>query len=1216
MDKKEKIAVHADHYSEDFDFVQDDEFWAEVLITVQTPEPTPEPVPEPHPEPKTTSGEPDALALIKKLKRISEASRNELLSQYIENDVEAAWATISVLLQVEDESIRTSVKTFIADEIDGPDHTLLQHLEKLLLIPENFTSDFAIQALIDSEKKVYIDAGADTYQAFLLKKALAIQGNLSTDFVQTRSNYDQQLSYLEAEEWYDDKSVDIHTPKSGFDTEQMFKIPWLEKAIQILSKDNVSHTKLAALGLKLSKLQYEVGRVLSMVDFLTKVAEMGEQLQVNDDDSYWTKAYTFESHKTKKQATESIIEVLDVASKLGKTRGLISVQNTFNKALPKLGVAMKYDIRTGLKRVHREVGAVLWESGNQVSDQLPGPATVWASKEWGESAGKEYKSLAKKMDAEVDDIAASLLALPNPTSAGEFHEFVKEIADLFERTSSLQLQAAASHTARIMVISSKNKFFTEQGWWNETMKPFELKRAFGDVFDGLLDFIDQLQNGGNLKAIAAKMEAYLDPEQNDKMALVRDIIAEGSERAGKFKRFHSFVVTVLAIVGSIYASFAAVSLLRGGLSKLSPALVKWAGSGFLGKATGFLSATAVEALIFEMTNQGLVRMQGGEPESFGEGYAKNFAMVGLFKLLNLGMLARYPKPKNGTFMQNLKHAGAEHVAHFLFFQGWAEAMYRLERGEWPEGVEHWEIAKDNAFLLGMVKITVSATFPFPRQKIGDLTLREIDNLNKIIENRGRELQDLYKEDAAPEDISKAADKLKELIDRRQRYHQALFDAEVIDEAMFEDTKAWARNNKTALDYLKDVVKFDLKPVQGHENTFTFEGDITGFKEFMERVGLEEAPQAKGEKPENGILRYLRGQSQSDTAIITIYQRGVLPAGEAIKNRTTAKQAIEALNIDFVEAQAAIKADGSTYLNQKLRFFAEYYKWTPAQGIDALPLAEQARINTYLNVKALYPQVTDKDAIAGLALLSDQVPEILDEYAALSLGEDVLTEAGLLVWKSGQRGKAENVLRSESSTYIASDKKGEVKEVEIDREEFIRSSQEEFNSYDSQWIKENPFTGENMFNKQTGGFVVTHKKHNNIYEHEFTMGEAFASDGHKVELLSEKAEEGVPTPDAKIFGEGIWDFKNINPNALSKNITRNIESYVLVAKRQADNIAFNLIEHPGITPEMVNTGVRNAMQTVSMSGTSSYADKVGVVYKNGNTKIISINEFKTDGGERF
>lgn len=182
-------------------------------------------------------------------------------------------------------------------------------------------------------------------------------------------------------------------------------------------------------------------------------------------------------------------------------------------------------------------------------------------------------------------------------------------------------------------------------------------------------------------------------------------------------------------------------------------------------------------------------------------------------------------------------------------------------------------------------------------------------------------------------------------------------------------------------------------------------------------------------------------------------------------------------------------------------------------------------------------------------------------------------------------------------------------------ELIALARKEFDAFGAEWLKKNPFTGKEMFNAESGGYVVAHTQHNNIYPHEFSMAEAFAKDGNKVKLLNEKAATGITTPDAEIVGMGNFDFKNIEATNPGK-IETNVQCYVLDAKRQADNIAFNLADNTVATPEIINKAVNNAIETARNAGLKNIADKVGIVYKDGSTKIIDLNKFNIENGVKF
>jgi hypothetical protein len=178
---------------------------------------------------------------------------------------------------------------------------------------------------------------------------------------------------------------------------------------------------------------------------------------------------------------------------------------------------------------------------------------------------------------------------------------------------------------------------------------------------------------------------------------------------------------------------------------------------------------------------------------------------------------------------------------------------------------------------------------------------------------------------------------------------------------------------------------------------------------------------------------------------------------------------------------------------------------------------------------------------------------------------------------------------------------------------IKANWAEFKGYTSNtWNRLNPHTNNEMFNHQSGGYAVSHNQHNVIIGNvdskaEFTMAEAFANNGEKVELLNENLGNGIPTPDAKILDYGIFDFKNISASAT--NIENNVRNKIKDVGRQADNIAFNLGDNPLVTPERFNVGVLDALKTPGQQPTY-----IGVVYKNGKVKILSTQEILS--GKRF
>lgn len=188
-------------------------------------------------------------------------------------------------------------------------------------------------------------------------------------------------------------------------------------------------------------------------------------------------------------------------------------------------------------------------------------------------------------------------------------------------------------------------------------------------------------------------------------------------------------------------------------------------------------------------------------------------------------------------------------------------------------------------------------------------------------------------------------------------------------------------------------------------------------------------------------------------------------------------------------------------------------------------------------------------------------------------------------------------------------------LKIKNAKIIAITRKEFDNFGYEWVKINPHTGKEMFNDVSGGFVVSHSQHNIIIgnadsETEFLIAEALANDGKKVKMLSESAANGVKTPDAEVIGEGIFDFKNINSNS-ANGIKTNIRDYVMNPSKRSnvENLCFNAKTNPVATPENINQGILDAISTANANGTTNnLAQKIGIVYPNGKTKIIGLQDF--------
>lgn len=181
---------------------------------------------------------------------------------------------------------------------------------------------------------------------------------------------------------------------------------------------------------------------------------------------------------------------------------------------------------------------------------------------------------------------------------------------------------------------------------------------------------------------------------------------------------------------------------------------------------------------------------------------------------------------------------------------------------------------------------------------------------------------------------------------------------------------------------------------------------------------------------------------------------------------------------------------------------------------------------------------------------------------------------------------------------------------------IAIARKEFDNFSSEWKKINPHTGKEMFDNTTGGYVVVHNNHNIRLgdidsEVEFRIAESFAKNGIKVKLLNEKLASGIVTPDAEVIGLGVFDFKNIATSAT--NIETNVMNKVLSSRRQGDNIAFYLGNNTNATSDRVNRGIQDAILT-AMASATSLPKNIGVVYLDGSSKILSIEQLKN--GSKF
>ena len=85
--------------------------------------------------------------------------------------------------------------------------------------------------------------------------------------------------------------------------------------------------------------------------------------------------------------------------------------------------------------------------------------------------------------------------------------------------------------------------------------------------------------------------------------------------------------------------------------------------------------------------------------------------------------------------------------------------------------------------------------------------------------------------------------------------------------------------------------------------------------------------------------------------------------------------------------------------------------------------------------------------------------------------------------------------------------------------------------------------------------------------------------------------------------------------IKDSLRTNIQSEVLAGGTDNENPCFTLQNNPNMTLELINNGILDAVSTAT-HGETSLPDKVGLVYPDGQVKILSINEFKNPNGQRF
>ncbi|WP_448601540.1 CdiA C-terminal domain-containing protein [Thermoleptolyngbya sp.] len=140
-----------------------------------------------------------------------------------------------------------------------------------------------------------------------------------------------------------------------------------------------------------------------------------------------------------------------------------------------------------------------------------------------------------------------------------------------------------------------------------------------------------------------------------------------------------------------------------------------------------------------------------------------------------------------------------------------------------------------------------------------------------------------------------------------------------------------------------------------------------------------------------------------------------------------------------------------------------------------------------------------------------------------------------------------------------------------RRAFIRQRREVF---------ENPEAGyqSTFFDRASGGYVWVHENHNqgDSYQSELFVAKQLAKEGAEVKLLSERAEPGIPTPDADVDGV-VFDFKRLTSAA--RDLGKVIQRDVREARRQgARAIAFHF-DKASYDAAAINRSIARAFKAI-------------------------------------
>ncbi len=145
-----------------------------------------------------------------------------------------------------------------------------------------------------------------------------------------------------------------------------------------------------------------------------------------------------------------------------------------------------------------------------------------------------------------------------------------------------------------------------------------------------------------------------------------------------------------------------------------------------------------------------------------------------------------------------------------------------------------------------------------------------------------------------------------------------------------------------------------------------------------------------------------------------------------------------------------------------------------------------------------------------------------------------------------------------------------------------------------------------FDEVAGGFVLIHQDHN-LNNSESFVAEVLAKMGKRVTLLSEKAAEGVRTPDAEIDGE-ICEFKELTKE--SSNLKNRVQEGFGKAKNQSANAVIFHVNIEIYDIREIDEGIRQAIYW----DVNNLMQTIILVFNNQSVQKITREEW--ENGKRF